>query len=71
MRLVCTTAKPLSHAGQEHLVREFTKRLGKRVLLDVNVQEDLIGGAQFRYDDTVVDASSALALKQLHQQLTA
>ncbi|MGH7902716.1 MAG: F0F1 ATP synthase subunit delta [Candidatus Dormibacteraceae bacterium] len=69
VRATATTAVELARRDREHLTRELSKRLGKKVRLEVRVDPAIVGGLVLQIGDRVVDASIASRLRQLHRQL--
>ena len=63
------SAKPIDDARQKKLVKALTKRFDKTVTLNIQIQEDLIGGAIIRAGDLVIDGSVIGRLSQLEQSL--
>lgn len=59
------TAHALSEAARSLVEKQFPKATIEEV-----VQPELIGGARFRIDDRVLDASAAGQLNRLRQHLT-
>ncbi len=69
VRAVATTAVPLNPADSERLQKQLSDRLGREVLVSVNVDKDILGGLVLKIGDRVIDASVASRLEQLRQKL--
>ena len=63
------SAQPLSDAQKEAISSALKKRLGRDVLLNCSVNEDLVGGAVIRAGDLVIDGSAVEHLRQLSSAL--
>lgn len=63
------TALPLDESELADLKAALSKELGKQVLLDVDVDEDLIGGFRALIGDSLFDASLKGQLEQLGRRL--
>jgi F-type H+-transporting ATPase subunit delta len=63
------TACPLDEPARAAIVAALTEALGKQVILRVEVDEDLLGGAVVRVGDRVFDASIAADLDRMRRQL--
>ena len=61
------SAYPLSDAERDILVQRIAKRLGVEVELQVEIDQNLIGGVVIRAGDVVIDASLRGRLNQLSQ----
>lgn len=68
VRLVA--AAPVDGAQAESIANALSKKLGRSVELDVEVDESLIGGAVVRAEDMVIDDSLRTRLKRLASALT-
>ncbi len=64
-----TSARALSDAQKKAIAAALTKRLGRDVTLDCNVDEKLLGGAIIRAGDVVIDGSVVGKLEKLSHQL--
>jgi F-type H+-transporting ATPase subunit delta len=64
-----SAARPLSQESIELIVNRLKTLLGKEVELQVDVDDDLIGGVKLRIGDTVYDASVANRLVRLKSEL--
>ena len=71
VRATVTTAVELTAKDRDRVVEELSKRLGKRVQLDVLVDPRILGGLKLQYGDRLVDASVATRLQQLRRRLAA
>ena len=63
------TAHALDESGLEAIAAHATKLVGKTVHLDVEVNEDLIGGIRLRIGNTLYDGSVATVLADLERSL--
>jgi F-type H+-transporting ATPase subunit delta len=64
-----TAAVDLTDAEKDALAASLAKRTGKRVVLDVAVDAQILGGMMLRMGDTVIDGSVKSRLDQLRAQL--
>lgn len=64
-----TTAVPLGKSKQSEIARSIAESLGAEIVLDVSVDENVIGGAKMRIGDKVYDATIGGALKGLLRRL--
>jgi F-type H+-transporting ATPase subunit delta len=72
VKVEVTTATPLaSKEITERLTRALAHLTHKNVDLQMGVNEDLIGGAVVRIDDTIYDGSIRRELKRLREKLNA
>ena len=69
VRVSVQSAQQLSDANIERLRSALTGILGKTVLIDVHVNESLIGGIQLKIGDQVADATIKNRLTILKQKL--
>jgi len=69
VRVSVRSAQPLTKANIERLRSALTDSLGKTVLIDVHVNESLIGGIQLKIGDQVADATIKNRLTLLKQKL--
>jgi len=69
VRVSVRSAQALSNANIEKLRSGLTGILGKTVLIDVQVDESLIGGIQLKIGDQVADATIKNRLILLKQKL--
>ena len=65
------TARPLSVEYQKRLGDELSKVTGKRVLLDIEINPELIGGLMVEMEGQVIDGSISGYLKRLKENITA
>jgi F-type H+-transporting ATPase subunit delta len=65
VRATVTTASPLGAEAQGKLAERLGKLLGKKVRIDTQIDESIIGGVVVRVGDTVYDASVANQLNQV------
>lgn len=63
------SATPLTDAESDALAAALAKRTGKRVVLKVEVQPEILGGLVLRMGDTVIDGSVRSRLEQLRTRL--
>lgn len=70
-RAVIESAMPLADADLEGLKQALERRFGRKVVAEVRVAPELIGGARIRVGDTVIDDSVAGKLARMATQLTA
>jgi len=61
------TAYPLSNPVRDRIANRLQELLGREVILNASVNEDLLGGLVVRVGDTVYDASVAARLKRMEQ----
>jgi F-type H+-transporting ATPase subunit delta len=61
------SAYPLTDPARERIAGRLRELLGREVILDAAVNEDLLGGLVVRVGDTVYDASLAARLKRMQQ----
>ena len=66
---MATTAVKLSAVDADKLEVDLTRKLGREVRLDVNVDRRIIGGLVLQIGDRVIDASVATRLQQLRRRL--
>ena len=64
-----TSARPLSEAEKAEFQANLTKLTGKKVNLNFNINENIIGGVVTRVGSTVYDGSVKTQLENLKQQL--
>ena len=64
-----TTAHPVSSAEVERLNQAVGKALGKKVILERQVNPSLLGGAQIAIGTNLLDGSVSSRLKELSRQL--
>ncbi len=69
VRATATTAVPLSRTDADKLEANLSRRLGREVRLDTQVEPAIIGGLVLRIGDRVIDASVAARLQQLRRRL--
>ena len=62
---------PLSEAEQTQLIERLTKRLQRKVSLDMSVDKTLLGGALISAGDLVIDGSVRGQLLKLATSLAA
>ncbi len=63
------SARPLSRASKDTLVRRLTQRYGRKVETSIEIDKSLIGGAVIKVGDTVIDGSVKGRLEQLTKAL--
>lgn len=64
-----TSARPLSEAEKAEFQANISKLTGKKVNLNFNINENIIGGVVTRVGSTVYDGSVKTQLETLKQQL--
>lgn len=64
-----TSARPLSEAEKAEFQANLSKMTGKKVNLNFNINENIIGGVVTRVGSTVYDGSVKTQLENLKQQL--
>nr|VFK59068.1 MAG: F-type H+-transporting ATPase subunit delta [Candidatus Kentron sp. UNK]VFK69003.1 MAG: F-type H+-transporting ATPase subunit delta [Candidatus Kentron sp. UNK] len=69
-RVKVMSAYPLTPARQEDIKVAMTKRLGREVILSVDVDKSLIGGVVIRVGDVVIDISLRGRLTQFGLDLS-
>ena len=65
------TAHPISSAETERLAQAMGKAMGKRVILERQVDPSLLGGARISVGGTLLDGSVRAQLKKVREQLNA
>ncbi|MDX1609197.1 MAG: F0F1 ATP synthase subunit delta [Halofilum sp. (in: g-proteobacteria)] len=65
-----TSARKLTKEQQERIAKALGKRLDRKVELDCDVDEALLGGAVIRAGDLVIDGSLRGRLRRLGSRLT-
>ena len=68
-RATLVSAVPLTSAEQKRLHTELERYTGKKIVLDVQVDASLVGGAYVRIGDRVIDRSVKSLLTSLANQL--
>ena len=68
-RAVVTSAVPLNEAEETRLHRELERVTGKKIQLTRTVDPALLGGAQVRIGDRLIDRSVATLLDRIAKQL--
>ena len=66
-----STAHPISSREAERLAQEIGKAMGKRVILDRQVDPSLIGGVRVAVGGTLLDGSVRAQLEKVREQLLA
>ena len=69
IRARAATAVPLSDADREALIARLARDTGRRVILETEVDERLIGGVRVQIGDRLVDASTRARLQALREAL--
>lgn len=62
-------AAPLDDVAKEKLLKKLETLTGKQVILEVAIDESILGGMVIRIGDKVIDASVARNLKELEKSL--
>lgn len=65
-----TTAKELSGAEEQWIIKELNDYVGGRVELKKRVDQGLVGGVVIRLGDELIDGSVKKNLKDLKEQLS-
>lgn len=68
-RATLVSAVPLTSAEQKRLHTELERYTGKKIVLDVQVDASLVGGAYVRIGDRVIDRSVKTLLEAIANQL--
>ena len=68
-RATLVSAVPLTSAEQKRLHTELERYTGKKIVLDVQVDASLVGGAYVRIGDRVIDRSVKTLLEAISHQL--
>ena len=68
-RATLVSAVPLTSAEQKRLHTELERYTGKKIVLDVQVDASLVGGAYVRICDRVIDRSVKTLLEAIANQL--
>jgi F-type H+-transporting ATPase subunit delta len=68
-RATSVSAVPLNEAEQKRLHAELERVTGKKIVLDLQVDPALVGGAYVRIGDRVIDRSIKNLLESLSRQL--
>lgn len=66
-----TSATPMTDAERERLAGSLARRTGKRIVLRVHIEPEILGGLVVRMGDTIIDGSVRTRLAQLRQHLLA
>ncbi len=66
-----TSASPMKKAQQTKLEKMLKDHFGKDVTLEINVNENLLGGLTVRVDGQLIDASIAGRMQRLESHLNA
>jgi len=64
-----TAATPLTDQERDALAAALTRRTGKTVTLELNIDPQIMGGLLLRMGDTVIDGSVRNRLNQLRERL--
>lgn len=64
-----TTAKPLSEANAEKLIKKLEERTGGKIILKKQVDESCIGGIIIKTDDMCIDSSVKGELERMRQSI--
>lgn len=70
LRAKVRAAHELSASEQAEIVKRIGKRLGKKIILNIKIDESLIAGAVVRVGDWVFDASLQGELARMRTQLS-
>ena len=63
------SATPMDEQQQAALVQSLSERIGKKITLDLQVDESLLGGARIQYGDVVIDGTLKSKLAELKSNL--
>ncbi len=66
---VLESAKSVDELAVREMEGRATRLAGKKVTLEVKVDEELIGGVRIRIGNTLYDGSVATAIEDLHRRL--
>jgi F-type H+-transporting ATPase subunit delta len=66
---ILESAKPVDELAVREMENRAATVAGKKVTLEVNVDEELIGGVRIRLGNTLYDGSVATAIEDLHRRL--
>ena len=69
LRGAMTTAVPLPADKQSGIKAHLEKISGKRIILDFNVDEDILGGLILKVEDRVLDGSLKAQINILKDQI--
>jgi F-type H+-transporting ATPase subunit delta len=64
-----TTAQAISPAETNSAAKALEKILGKKVELKCKLEQDLIGGAIFKFNDLLIDGSLKSRFKEIKEQM--
>jgi len=70
MHVVVRSRRPLQKSRIKALKEEFASRYNRRVTIENQIDEEILGGLRFEYDGKVVDDTINKAFKQLKGRLT-
>lgn len=70
VRATVTTAVELEPADRDRVAAQLSKRLGKEVRMQAQVDPRILGGLKVQYGDRLIDATVATRLQQLRRRLT-
>ncbi|MEM7654576.1 MAG: ATP synthase F1 subunit delta [Bacteroidota bacterium] len=65
-----TSAVSLSEAEQKEIQQAVEKKLGKRFVMQTEVDPELIGGFVLKFGDRLFDGSVASSIRRIKQELT-
>jgi F-type H+-transporting ATPase subunit delta len=69
LRVSMTTGAPIDDALRAKTVQLLSKKFGKSIILEENVDSSIIGGMVIRAGDTVIDGSVATRLRLMKEKL--
>jgi F-type H+-transporting ATPase subunit delta len=69
VRVLVTSAEPLSEAYSQELVRLLEQSTGKRIVMEKKLDPSLIAGVVTTIGDNSIDGSLSGRLRQMEQQL--
>ncbi|WP_028389390.1 F0F1 ATP synthase subunit delta [Legionella fairfieldensis] len=71
LKVKVTSFSELSKAQQDQLINSLSKRLQRKITLDLHIDKSLLGGAIVHADDLVIDGSVRGKLNKLSSDLAA
>ena len=70
VRVRCESAVPLDDGQRERLTERLTRRTGRRVLMEYEVNPSLIGGMRIFYDNRQIDDTVKNRLAEIAERLS-
>ncbi|KKQ55260.1 MAG: ATP synthase subunit delta [Parcubacteria group bacterium GW2011_GWA2_38_13] len=65
-----TTSRDMGKVNEKMLAQKLEKTLGKKIEIETEVDQSILGGMIIQYDDKVMDGSIKRQLEILQKQLT-